>query len=179
MENLKLHRITNKDDPYLRPLWELYCNAFPEDERRNKEDFLDRLRSDHRSYYHVILKEGTFIGLIILWKLREVYYLEHFAIVPEARSNGIGGKVLRNIMEKGFTPMIGEVEPPVDDIARRRIEFYRRAGFELYDMEYMQPPYSKDKNSLKMRVIGRNFDQAKLLETIRELKEVVYQYFDE
>lgn len=178
MKKLRLHRITSKEDAYLAPFWELYGAAFPEDERRNEEDFLDRLHNDERSHYFAILREEEFIGLIILWKLSEVYYLEHFAIAPECRNGGAGGKILTAVIENGFAPMIGEVEPPEDDTTRRRVDFYRRLGFTLHDIDYLQPPYDENKNALTMNIISFDFEETKLPETLKELKAVVYRCFE-
>ena len=43
-----------------------------------------------------------------------------------------------------------EVEMPVEEMAKRRINFYQRQGFVLWEKEYKQPPYKPGDDFLPM-----------------------------
>ena len=58
-------------------------------------------------------------------------YGEHFAVDPDERGGGYGGKALRLLCEELQTPVVLEVELPFDEMSRRRIGFYQRSGFTL------------------------------------------------
>ncbi len=63
-----------------------------------------------------------------------------------------------------------EAELPADDLARRRIGFYKRNGFVVNGYDYVQPPYEEGKSSIPMKILsyGRplkedEFNKIKLL----------------
>ena len=99
------------------------------------------------------MSKGVFAGLIYWWDFGNFAYVEHFAIDSRCRNGGIGGRALDLFVEQ-FTDkgIVLEVEPETDgDMARRRIGFYRRHGFEVIEgFSYMQPPYSKEKNEIEL-----------------------------
>ena len=48
-------------------------------------------------------------------------------------------------------PLVLEVEMPDNELAQRRIGFYQRQGFQLWDeCPYEQPPYHPEDESLPM-----------------------------
>ena len=180
MSLFELYRITNRNDLRLPEALRLYTDAFPEDERRNDEDFLNILDSDDRFYCYAVSDKEGFVGLITFWKLSDFYYCEHFAIAPGSRNGGVGGKVLQQVFKEGFAPLLCEVEPPDDETALRRIGFYQRYGFVLHeDFDYLQPPYNAGKKSLPMQLMTFGFPEGKVKEVVNELKEVVYGFFEE
>lgn len=72
----------------------------------------------------------------------DFFYIEHFATLPHLRGKGIGASALKAFASVAQDrPIVLEVEPPQTETARRRVGFYRRAGFELLEIPYMQPPY--------------------------------------
>lgn len=66
------------------------------------------------------------------------------------RNKGYGKKVLDHLQSHLHAPLVLEAEYPVEEIARRRIGFYERQNFVLWNHEYMQPPYRPEDNFLKM-----------------------------
>lgn len=118
----------------------LYELAFPECERRPIEAWL-RLMNDEPAFHAmVIATESTFAGILTYWELPEFVYVEHFAIVPEARGGGIGEHMMQQFRQ-AFPRVVLEAEPPTDELTHRRIAFYRRCGFEVSERPYLQPPY--------------------------------------
>ncbi len=43
-----------------------------------------------------------------------------------------------------------EVERPLEEMAKRRINFYQRHGFTLWENDYYQPPYKPGDDYLPM-----------------------------
>jgi hypothetical protein len=61
-----------------------------------------------------------------------------------------------------------EVEIPEEEMAKRRINFYQRQGFSLWEKPYQQPPYKAGDNYLPMLIMaygdiecGKDFDLVK------------------
>lgn len=119
------------DSDLLSRLMRLYEDAFPPEERRPVEQMLP---SDPEFKLYAIGEHG----LLTAWEFPEVTYIEHFAVFPESRGQGIGSKALAEL--KGS--VILEVEPHEAGIeAAKRIAFYERNGFRLLDRDYVQPSY--------------------------------------
>ena len=77
------------------------------------------------------------------WDFGWFLYAEHFAIEEAIRGNKLGEKVMNMMKPTQNTPLVFEVELPDDEMAARRIEFYRRLGYEIVPVDYLQPPYNK------------------------------------
>ena len=66
------------------------------------------------------------------------------------------------------------MEPPEDELKSRRIEFYRRNGFYLNDYAYTQPPLSKGKKPLSLKIMTshESVDEAHF----NKIKALLYKY---
>lgn len=127
-------------------LWELYVESFPPEERRSKEQHEKIIHNDKFMPFHIYDDKGELVGLLNCWDCGDFIHGEHFAVFPEARNGGIGKKTIELIKEiAGSKKIIIEVEPADNDIAKRRIEFYKREGFMMNDYEYIHPSYSNFK----------------------------------
>ena len=115
--------------------------SFPPTERRTKED--QRALFDTEASYRVYgipNEQGAGInGLLAVWELDEIIFLEHFAVDPALRGQGLGSRMLQELVHMTNKPVCLEVEPPETEIARRRIAFYQRNGFFLNEYPYVQP----------------------------------------
>lgn len=126
-------------------LMQLYVEAFPPEERRPLEEMPP---ADAAYRFYAI--DGC--GLLSTWEFEDFTYIEHFAIRAELRGSGIGSAALAALRGN----LILEVEPPhTGTTARRRIAFYKRNGFRLLNIAYVQPPYSKDLPSVELRLMVR------------------------
>lgn len=117
--------------------------AFPPEEFRTYEGQLALLENP---YYWLRLErddQNRLIAFLASWEFEEFRYVEHLAVSRQARGSGIGGSMMQRFLQESVCPVILEVEPPTDDISRRRIGFYQRLGFQLNEFEYMQPPLRK------------------------------------
>ncbi len=139
------------DAPECQFVRSLYETAFPVDERRDFAEVL-RLFGQKRAFdMQVVYADGKPVGLISLWSWAGWRYVEHFAVDSSCRGKGIGAEVLRQLQLADNRPLVLEVEQPVDDLSRRRVEFYKRSGFVLHEsFAYVQPPYDAGRRSLPM-----------------------------
>lgn len=164
-------------DPYYAEAERLMTDAFPPEERRPLER--QRQYTDHNPLFHpqVVVENGTFAGLFNYWTLDGFLYVEHLATCPHLRGGGLGRRILDAFIRQAGQPIVLEVEPPTTDIAARRIGFYRRCGFCLWEHRtYMQPPYAADLSPLPLLLmVHGDLDEEKDFERIcHEIHTKVY-----
>ena len=160
---------------------QLLLSAFPPEERRPVEQQrkMTDLQPDFRLY--AITLNGKFAGLITLWMLDGFRYVEHLATLPELRGNGIGKRVLQQLMESDTLPIVLEVEPPTHEFAVRRIGFYQRCGFIPWEKQtYIQPPYSAELPAIPLiLMVHGDIDEEKDFCKVRhEIHSKVYGVSD-
>lgn len=110
------------------------------EERRLKEDQLKLLKNP-KCYQKFIYKDEKLYGYICYWQFNDFLFIEHFAILQELRDQGYGSQFLNEFLKQKNTMVIGEVERPKTAVAKRRISFYKRLGFNVNEYDYYQPPY--------------------------------------
>ena len=106
--------------------------AFPAEERRDMEEVRQLLGKTSLELL-TLEEEDRVQGLLMLWNLEGLMFLENFAVDAGLRGRGIGARMLEYVWEHWKKPMLLEVEPPEGDMQRRRIGFYERNGFCLND----------------------------------------------
>lgn len=143
---LRLARDAEFDDIYR--LMEL---SFPIDELRPRDGQLETLRRDCVSAY--VSGDGVIDAFFTVWKLDGFSYIEHFAVSPQKRGAGLGGSLLSELLNIIPLPVCLEVEPPERDIAARRIEFYKRAGFFYDGRVWIQFPLSPGQGFVPLRLM--------------------------
>ena len=109
------------------------------------------------------------VGLITYWDFGHFHYIEHFAIAPTLRNGGHGKSVLNHLCQLLKHPIILEVEIPEEEMAQRRINFYQRQGFSLWEEPYQQPPYKVGDNYLPMLLMAYgNLECEKDFDSVKE-----------
>ena len=154
-------------------IFSAYESTFPIDERRSKEQFLE-LAENPDVYILSIKSEEEAVGYMILWKIHDFYFLEHFEVFEEFRNRKYGSLILEELIEK-YEKIILESEPSsLSEMASRRIDFYERNSFKILTKDYIQPSYGEGKNSLTLWLLSNSteFDVEK---TIKEIYKIVYQ----
>lgn len=137
----------------------LYRESFPWEERREyvDENDLERFLEDKKARFLVFVCKcnDQFVGFITVWDFPDYIYVEHAAVVPEFRGEGIGERMFGYIKERFCKSLILEVEPPeISAMAARRIGFYKRIGFDLRDeVDYLQPPYHQGQEPLPLKLM--------------------------
>lgn len=123
--------------------------SFPLEEYRAYED-QKRLLEDRAYSIYVARENGKILGFAAVWQLEEWLFLEHLAVDPQSRNQGIGAKLLDFLAQSRCCL---EVELPETDIARRRIGFYERNGFFLNDYAYLQPSLGEGRSPVPLRIM--------------------------
>ena len=164
-------------DTYYPDAERLLTEAFPPEERRPLTEQRRFTDSNPLFHPHIVTENGRFAGLFNYWTLNGFAYCEHLATCPSLRGNGTGRRILEAALQVIRQPLVLEVEPPLTDIAARRIGFYRRCGFTLWeDKAYIQPPYSGELPPVHLLLmVNGTLDKDKDFEHIcREIHTNVY-----
>lgn len=151
MYNINLKKFEHSD---FDSFFKLMSEAFPSVERRNYEDQKKVLCED---LYNIIVDKDNnddITGFIANWQFDDFNFIEHFAVNSKMRGNGLGTIMLKDYLSKCNKPIFLEVELPQNDVAIRRIEFYKRLGFHLNNFEYFQPPMQKQHDVLPLKVMS-------------------------
>lgn len=155
----------------------LYLHSFPENERRDVEDWIRLTHNEPAFHNNIILEDSKNVGLITFWNFADFVYVEHFAIDNSIRGKGLGGLAIEMLLKKVEKPVVLEVEPPVGDIEKRRIAFYERHGFILCDKKYFQPAYDESKQGMELKIMYSGIDDIEEMydEIVKSLYEKVYR----
>ena len=160
----------------------LYESAFPCDERRDFNTFIDFLNKGNGFKVRIgIDKEtGSFLCFMSFWDFGDFCYIEHFAVVPEMRGHGIGKSAMHDFFAHTVSKTILEVEPPVDSITRRRVALYESLGFKIWnDIHYIQPPYAPHLNPIELKLMTRgDFSTADIEMAVKLMHSRVYSIID-
>lgn len=173
---IRLQPINTSDFQHYQFMEELLIDAFPPEEYRELNqlrEYTDRVGNFHNN---IIFDNDLPIGFITYWDFDSFYYVEHFATNPALRNCGYGKRTLEYLCNYLKQPIVLEVERPIEDMAKRRIGFYQRQGFVLWEKDYYQPPYKPGDNFLPMYLmVHDNLDPEKDYEEIKhKLHTVVY-----
>lgn len=176
-QKITLTRVTDATGSDYLFTEELLTTAFPPDEYRPLP--AQRHNAAREGTFHLMIARNgnNPVGFISYWQLNGICYVEHLATTPAERGKGHGNAILAE-MQKLVGTTVLEVETPTDDISRRRIEFYKRQGFELCNIPYTQPPYCESGNSIPMFLMFRGAKPTKELfeETKKEIYSKIYSY---
>lgn len=170
---IRIEPIRTSDVSQYAFLEELLTTAFPPDEYRElhkQREYTDQIENFH---CNMIFDDQTPVGFITYWDFGRFYYFEHFAINPALRNGGYGKKVLNYLCETLQHPIVLEVEMPIEEIAQRRIGFYQRQGFTLWDREYQQPPYKAGDDFLPMHLMA--YGNLQCEKDFDEVRERIYR----
>lgn len=172
----------SKNEHLPEEMLQLYTDAFPSDERRPWKAITDvtDFMSEHPEMHMLLMRnaENSFAGFMIYWTLTDkVIYVEHLATLPSLRGNGLGAMLISELTNRTDCQVLLEVEPPADEMTRRRIGFYQRQNFVLHkDLPYRQPPYSPEKQAIDLCIMSTPglSDEELASKIIPQLHRLVY-----
>lgn len=154
-------------------LREIYLTSFPEEERRDWSDIM----TNEQPHLVTIRVDGEATGLLTWWDLDDFVYIEHFAVHPDQRGQGIGQEVLEQFDEiAGDRPIVLEAEPESkSNQAQQRLDFYKRNGFEILHKHYIQPPYHHDLPSVPLYLLHKSGQALDAEKVTRRIHKEVYK----
>ena len=159
-----LQRINETNFP---EIYRIMQASFSDDEYRPYDEQLALFEEpEYRIYYMPA-------GFLAVWEFESFIYIEHFAVDPALRNSGTGSAMLQELVKQYQKPICLEVELPEVELTRRRIGFYERNGFGFNEYPYIQPPISKGKSPVPLRIM--TYGSAITQDTFEEMKRVLYQ----
>ncbi len=162
------------DHPHYPFVERLFLDAFPESERRPVD--AQRRNVDENESFHCYLfgeHDGLPAGFITVWRLDGFCYVEHFAVDPALRNGGYGSRVMQRLLQELPLPVVLEAEVPTDDLSRRRVGFYERQGFRVWDKDYVQPPYRPGGDSLPLYLMVAN--ESDTMPSLDAVRRAIYR----
>ncbi len=143
-------RINTPHHPLAGEWWQLYELAFPASERRGVVQHAAALQDAAFHCLH-LADEGGFVGLLSYWLWENLCYVEHLAITPARRGQGLGHQVLELVP----APAILEIEPVVDAPTARRLAFYESCGFLRLPHAHVQLAYQAGQPEVPLWLLSR------------------------
>ena len=148
---MEFKRITRTDDPLYARAIALYHDSFPLHEQREALS-QSRILENDAYHFNVICDNGAFVGEILYWAIGDFFYIEHFCIDLAVRNKGYGQKTLSALQN---TPLVLEIDPPIDEISIRRKRFYERSGFVENPYPHVQLPYHRGGAEHRLVIMSR------------------------
>ena len=127
--------------------------SFPPDEHRPREEQRALLQNP-RYALHTIEEDGRVVAFAAVWQFSDFLFIEHLAVEESHRNRGLGAALLARLRAESNLRLCLEVELPENDLSRRRIAFYARNGFSFNAYPYMQPPISKGRAPVPLRLMS-------------------------
>ena len=159
-----LQRINETNFP---EIYRIMQASFSDDEYRPYDEQLALFEEpEYRIYYMPA-------GFLAVWEFKSFIYIEHFAVDPALRNSGTGSAMLQELVKQYQKPICLEVELPEDELTRRRIGFYERNGFVFNEYPYIQPPISKGKSPVPLRIMTYKNEITR--EEFQKMKEILYR----
>ncbi|MFA6702323.1 MAG: GNAT family N-acetyltransferase [Dysgonamonadaceae bacterium] len=159
-------------------VWQLYEDSFPLAERRKLED---HIRACADPMFHPISAwEGSqLIGLLFYWEWNSYRYLEYLAVNPDLRKQGLGSQILRHLKDTTHS-IILEIDPLINELSVRRLQFYERAGFMLTPFRFMHLPYRMEGRSQELLMLSypKTISKEQHLDFLEFVNKYVIKYCD-
>ena len=121
MSNLRVAKTEEFDK-----IFSILENSFPPDEYRTYEG--QKFLWNHPKYTVYVIPDDEsdcIKAFITVWKFENFAFIEHFAVNPFYRNQGLGSLILHEILNLLQCQICLEVELPKTDFAKRRIGFYQ------------------------------------------------------
>ncbi|MFV0391774.1 MAG: GNAT family N-acetyltransferase [Paludibacteraceae bacterium] len=171
---MEIIRLQSVDNTYWGSLVQLYTEAFPANQRRSVEELNVLINNQNKFYCNAVLMNKELVGFFNYWDLDEFFFVEHLAIEPPLRGHKLGEKTITLARTSVDVPLVLEAETAENsDWGSRRLEFYRRLGFEIIPRDYLQPPYEEGENYILLHLMSDNIDFA--TSNFEEIKKKIYE----
>lgn len=166
-------RIVSANDRFAYEVIELYLETFPLNQRHNRDEFIHLLENEPHFFCNAVLMNDLLVGFCNYWDLDNFIFIEHIAVEPPMRGHKLGEKMVHLIRTFTSKSLILEVEKEdQDEWSSRRINFYKRLGFEIISNEYEQPPYRQEEPFLSLYLMSDQLDE--IAQNFDEIKKSIY-----
>lgn len=134
-------------------IFEIMEKSFPKDEYRTYEGQKALLEEKPYTIYILTGEQDIIKGFIAVWEYDEFGFVEHLAVDPQYRNEGLGSIMLKETSKMLSKMLCLEVELPETEISQRRIGFYRRNGFFLNEYPYIQPALAEGQEPVPLLIM--------------------------
>ena len=150
---VEFKRMMNTESNDFQQVWNLYVDSFPKNERRDIAGQAHILKL--KNYYcQSVYKDELCVGLLFWWDFKTLKYIEHLAIIPTRQNEGLGSLIMKNFLNQDNSKLILlEVEPPITEIQKKRVQFYKKLDFKMNGYNYMQPAYQKTTKPIPLTLL--------------------------
>ncbi len=145
-------RIDPNETERWNKVWVLYEESFPPAERRKINDHL-RACADERFFPLSAWDGRELVGLLFFWEWNSYRYLEHLAVPPSLRGHGFGSQMLSYLRDSAHT-IILEIDPLINELSVRRLQFYERAGYTLTPFRFVHLPYRLEAQPQELLILS-------------------------
>ena len=152
-------------------IYKIMEEAFPAEERRPYDKQKD-LYNNGMYRVSAVFDNKKIIAFSAYWDIYDFIFVEHIAVHKDGRNRGIGGQMISALTEKYKKTLILEVEPPISELAQRRVVFYKRCGFHLNDFYYIQPALQNKEIELKIMSYPKSLNINEFI----IIKDKLYKY---
>ncbi|MPM78893.1 hypothetical protein SDC9_125908 [bioreactor metagenome] len=135
-------------------VFEIMKEAFPESEIRTAARQEALLENPHYKIYVHRDEAGEIDCFLAIWELSNCFFGEHLASKPSTRGKGVGSGLLKVVLNGLDKPFFLEVEPPCDEITKRRVGMYERMGLFLNKFYYEQQPLREGHTPQRLMVMS-------------------------
>ena len=153
-------------------IYEIMKESFPPTEFRPYNEQLVLFDDSHYSVWG-IKNSDKIISIAAIWEFDEIVFIEHLATSKQHRGNGVGASLLKGIVNSSNKIVCLEVEPPVDNLTRRRVAFYERNGFCFNSYPYIQPSITKGQTPIPLFIMTSKSKIDK--QEFEKIKEILYK----
>lgn len=134
------YTIESTEDRYYSSFAEIYSVSFPifeqRDEAQQREAF-----GDERYHLSAIVEGDEVVSFIAYWDFESYVYIEHLAVNPTHRGQSIGSNTLLAFADYIDKTIVLEIDPPVDEISKKRLRFYQNLGYMTNPYPHFHPAY--------------------------------------
>lgn len=144
----------NLEESDFSSFFSLMERSFPASERRDSEKAMTIFNTF--PFYHVIghKNENEVVAFLAYWNFNDYYFIDHLAVSHEYRGKKLGSCLVEYFLKDISGTVVLEVEPPEDEITKKRILFYERLGFHLNHFPYTQPPMQMGQPSVELKIMS-------------------------
>ena len=157
-------------------LYSILHDSFPPDELRSRQEHLALL--DEPLYKVWACYDGKELqGFLTVWDLDGFAFIEHFAVKSSCRNSGLGSKMLQALSQKLGKRLCLEAELPETDMAKRRLNFYRRNGFAVNTYPYLQPALEEGKCPVPLYILTTDggINEEEFEKLVDQIYKAVYK----
>ncbi|WP_029905313.1 N-acetyltransferase [Prevotella sp. 10(H)] len=171
------HRITDTEDRWYKPFWDIYTVSFPVYEQRDESQQLTAF-NDERYYLLANIENDTLQFFVACWDFTDYVYIEHLAVNPDLRGKNIGSIMLDTFAKTVQKTVLLEIDPITDSISEKRFRFYEKLGYKLNPYKHAHPAYKEGYKPHELLVLSLNktLTKEEYKQFENDLKHIVMKF---